>query len=152
MYDAAVQKLSSAQIDALFDPSCLTVGRALPGQDTLAKTNLAVFNQSSDGSIGVRWRSRDAYLLSVAAPAVAGYEFLENFIERPENRLVVKLKPGQVIVLDNTALLHGRLPFPSTERRRNIRVNYYSNGTLNSKLVQGFALRPEAVAANEEDA
>lgn len=138
MYDAAATALTPEQLNALFSPDCLTVGRALPGTENLVETKFAIFTRLSRSHVGVRWRSRDSYLLSIADAAVPGYLFLEKFVEDLNNRLILKLKPGQLIVIDNKAVLHGRLPFPSQEQRRNVRVNFYNNGALCSKLVQGF--------------
>jgi len=137
MYDAAVANLAPAALEALFSP-CLTVSRALPGSDNVDETIISIFTRCSNGQIGVRWRSRDSYVRIIAEDAVAGYEFLEQFIANPQNRLLVKLCPGQMLIVDNTAIIHGRTPFPSNEERRNVRINYYNNGILALVLAQGF--------------
>jgi len=138
MYDAAVASLAPEQLEALFSP-CLTVGRALPGSEEVQEAVIPIFSQLGDGRVAVRWRSRDAYLVSVTAEADAGYRFLEDFVADPRNRIHLRLQPGQVIIIDNRSLLHGRLPFPVHERRRYIRTNFYNNGSLQSELALGFA-------------
>jgi hypothetical protein len=130
--------LAPEQLEALFSP-CLTVGRALPGSEEVQEAVIPIFSQLGDGRVAVRWRSRDAYLVSVTAEADAGYRFLEDFVADPRNRLHLRLQPGQVIIIDNRSLLHGRLPFPIHERRRYIRTNFYNNGSLQSELALGFA-------------
>jgi hypothetical protein len=123
MYDAAAANLPSDQLEALFSP-CLKVGRALPGSDAVQETTISIFSRLPGGRVGVRWRSRDAYVSFVAAEATPGYLFLEEFVADPRNRFILKLSPGQVVVMDNTALLHGRLPFESSEPRRYHRINF----------------------------
>jgi alpha-ketoglutarate-dependent taurine dioxygenase len=138
MYDAAAASLTSAQLEALFEP-CLTVGRALPGKEhTLATAFFSIFSRLPNGHVGVRWRSRDAYLLSVVDAAKPGYDFLTKYVEDSQNRLLYRLQPGQVIIMDNKAVLHGRTPYDPQDRRRYIRTNFYNNGALRSELVNGF--------------
>jgi hypothetical protein len=140
MYQAASKELSRDGLHALFSNDALTIGRTLPGSDVYAESKIAIFNQLADGRAGARWRSRDSYLQDILEVARPGFEFLEEFVEEEENRLKVKLAPGQVLIMDNTAVLHGRMPFPQGERRRMIRVNFFNNGTLNAKVVQGVTL------------
>lgn len=137
MYDAAAANLRPDQLEALFSP-CLKVGRALPGSDTAQETTISVFSRLPGGRVGVRWRSRDRYLLSVTAEAAPGYRFLEEFVADPRNRFILKLSPGQVVVIDNTALLHGRLPFAGDEPRRYHRINFYNDGGLSPELAEGW--------------
>jgi alpha-ketoglutarate-dependent taurine dioxygenase len=137
MYDAAAASLAPKHLAALFSP-CLTVGRALPGLEEVQEAVIPIFSHLGDGRMAVRWRGRDPYLLSVTAEADTGYRFLADFVADPHNQIRLRLQPGQVIIIDNTALLHGRLPFPSHERRRYVRTNFYNNGSLCSELDLGF--------------
>jgi alpha-ketoglutarate-dependent taurine dioxygenase len=145
MYQAAAAVLDPAGIHALFSNDALTIGRTLPGSTNYAESKIAIFNQLMDGRAGARWRSRDSYLKDILEGARPGFEFLEKFVEEEVNRLIVKLAPGQVLIMDNTAVLHGRLPFPQGERRRMVRINYFNNGTLRAKVVQGFSLRARSL-------
>mmetsp|Transcript_1984 Transcript_1984/g.4773 ORF Transcript_1984/g.4773 Transcript_1984/m.4773 type:complete len:353 (+) Transcript_1984:64-1122(+) len=135
MHDMAQQRLTECEMAALRAP-CLSVGRALPGSKIHCCT-FPIFG-SSGSHVQVRYRSQDPYVSSTTQEASPGYRFCEDFVKTEDYRLTVKLQPGQVLVMDNTAVLHGRLPFPPQQRRRFIRINYFNDGTLSSQLNSGF--------------
>jgi alpha-ketoglutarate-dependent taurine dioxygenase len=127
MYEAARRDLKPEELAALFEP-CLLVDCVYPGHES-EEAWLRLFTRRADGRVSVRWRSRDsagqgAELKQIAPAAVRGFEYLEQFVKAEENRFVAKILPGQTVVIDNAALLHARTAYPSTERRRLIRMNF----------------------------
>ncbi|MBN0887750.1 TauD/TfdA family dioxygenase, partial [Pseudomonas aeruginosa] len=49
-----------------------------------------------------------------------------------------KLEPGEILVLDNTAVLHGRTAFCANELREMRRLNFDGHGRLRAELELGF--------------
>jgi len=135
MHDAAVSSLRPEQMQELYSP-CLCVGRTLPGSDNWEECTFPIFRKVGSHS-QVRYRSKDTYVKQVAGDS-AGYSFCEDFVETEANRFILALKPGQVLILDNRAILHGRLPFPAGQRRRMLRINYFGDGALTDRLIMGF--------------
>ena len=136
MWDAAREQLDAGTFDALYRP-CVTAGRKLPGSAVNAEATFAVFTEA-EGLVSVRWRSRDKYVKWIDPLAKKGIDFLESFVNNEDNRITIKLQPGQICVCDNSAALHGRTPFPAGEERRVARINYYLDGPLRSTLARGF--------------
>ena len=143
MHDMAKQHLSEREMAALRAP-CLSVGRALPGSKVHHCCTFPIFGSSGSHHSQVRYRSQDPYVSSITQEVAPGYLFCEDFVKTKDHRLLVKLQPCQVLVMDNTAVLHGRLPFSPEQRRRCIRINYYNDGTLSSQLNSGFRTRDVA--------
>jgi len=147
MYEAAKRDLAAQDFEALFKPS-LRVGRQYEGK-AYEEAWLTIFSRGADGRITMQWRSRDKQLKEIAPAAVPGFEYLEKFVKAEENRFVVKLVPGQTLVIDNAALLHARTAYPRTERRHLVRMHYYGNrGSLRAQY--GFptplSLHPDAIS------
>ena len=66
------------------------------------------------------------------------FEELCRFFCAEENRLVFRLQPGQVLIGDNTAVVHGRTSFPPDEVREMRRLNFDGTGPLCVRMGFGF--------------
>ena len=53
-------------------------------------------------------------------------------------QLVVPLNPGELLVVDNRAIAHGRRPYESGDPRVMWRKNYVGNGELEAQLKTGM--------------
>jgi alpha-ketoglutarate-dependent taurine dioxygenase len=66
------------------------------------------------------------------------FDVLCSFLAAPPSRFVFKLEPGQVLIADNTAILHGRYAFAAGSPRHMRRLNFDATGPLCSQLQLGF--------------
>lgn len=52
------------------------------------------------------------------------YRSINWYSQKPENQITYKLKPGELIIMDNMAMLHARSEFPETDKRTLYRMWY----------------------------
>jgi alpha-ketoglutarate-dependent taurine dioxygenase len=99
----------------------------------------------------IKFRMSDGAAEVVPHPEVREmFEELCRFFRAKENRLVFALRPGQILIGDNTAIVHGRTPFPSEEVREMRRLNFDGSGPLCVRMGFGFVPRiwsPEAIVS-----
>jgi hypothetical protein len=62
--------------------------------------------------------------------------FIYWYSQNPKNQNTYKLKPGEMIIIDNMAMLHARTEFPETDKRLLYRMWY--NGKSKYNLDIGF--------------
>jgi alpha-ketoglutarate-dependent taurine dioxygenase len=87
----------------------------------------------------IKFRMPDGVASATPHPEVRElFAALCRFFSAPENVLSFKLEAGQVLIADNTALVHGRTPFPPDEPRDMRRLNFDASGPLCQHMVFGF--------------
>jgi alpha-ketoglutarate-dependent taurine dioxygenase len=64
------------------------------------------------------------------------YRLINWYSQQPENQITYKLKPGELIIIDNMAMLHARSEFPETDKRTLYRMWY--DGKTRYDLNIGF--------------
>lgn len=92
-----------------------------PGSLTITKDNQtsqrAVFTEK-EGRISVRFRS-DKFVSTEILPQVRNaVSLFQNYINEPNNQIKFKLKANQILLLENTGVLHGRTSFPKNDPRK----------------------------------
>jgi hypothetical protein len=139
--------LPAPSLDAMFRHGKLVVGRALPGSADVRSSALPLLWVNGQGRVEMRWRSRDSYILSVAPELEAAYDAMNRVATGTGPNagpgsapFVYCLRAGEMVIVDNRAVAHGRLPYAKGLRRRLLRVNYFGNGCLAQHLV--FGIRP----------
>ena len=91
------------------------------GSDLRARGPLIQLDR--DGAVrAIRYNSRSADALDLPADIMtAFYEAYRHFgrlMGRPEGEVVIRLAPGDLLMLDNRRVLHGRRPFAAGDHRR----------------------------------
>jgi alpha-ketoglutarate-dependent taurine dioxygenase len=87
----------------------------------------------------LKFRMPDGVAQAAPHPEVRElFAALCRFFSAPENVLSFKLEAGQVLIVDNTALVHGRTPFSPDEPRDMRRLNFDASGPLCQHMVFGF--------------
>lgn len=78
--------------------------------------------------------------VEVRPEARRAFELLRGFVRDPGNRLEFRLEPKQLFVVDNTAVLHGRTEFASSDPRLLYRVNTDGSSQYADRLRYGFEI------------
>ena len=124
--------------NGLFADDCMTIGRKLPGQQEMEKASHPVFKRVADGRIAFRWRSYDSYILALNPLGELAYHLINDYFKQAENQYVFRLKRGQMIIINNSAVAHGRLPYFPGHQRVLWRINYHNDGVMAEQLHCGF--------------
>jgi alpha-ketoglutarate-dependent taurine dioxygenase len=138
MFDFCKKNFTTQEIELLFAKDCLSVGRTLSNSLQNDSTSIAIFSYNERNRLEIKWRSMDSYVNNVNEQVMKIYERLNSFVCDPKNQLKFKLKPNQILIVDNRSLCHGRVSFLSSERRTMWRTNYMNDGMLSSILINGF--------------
>lgn len=119
-------------LQMLFNPSVFSVQR-----DNQFERG-PIFEIKND-YIQMRFRTNDGKA-NICIPLEAEYIFnlIKEFVENPQNQLSFKLKEGQILVVDNTSILHGRTEFSSNSPRKLNRLNFDGISLYSSKILFGF--------------
>lgn len=73
---------------------------------------------------------------SVNPKAQEAFKLAVDFIINPQNQMIFKLKENQIIVQDNTRVMHGRTAFIGNRKMNRLWLNGYS--TCNDEFKLGF--------------
>ncbi|CAK9016007.1 unnamed protein product [Durusdinium trenchii] len=115
--------LSNEELRTLMQPGMVSMGR----------------RPAADGSwMKVRWRCNDGCVGDVAAEVKPSYEQMDAVARHEVHQLVVPLNPGELLIVDNRAIAHGRRPYESDDPRIMWRKNYVGNGELEAQLRTGM--------------
>ncbi len=66
-----------------------------------------------------------------------------KFLDRPASSLAFRLEPGEVLILDNWGVLHGRTAFDKSQRRRLLRLNTDGFGIESLGRPWGIDISPQ---------
>lgn len=94
------------------------------------------FFRYDSGNIGIAW-SPFADEVKGDEKAIQLYRAIQSFAHKPENQTTFKLKPGEILVADNTAVLHGRTEFIFEQKRRLNRL--WFDGVSSYPILLGFS-------------
>lgn len=122
-----------AFINALFAPNALHVERA--GK----KSSQPVFRYENN-RILIRYRSDETSIFLENQDTQKAILIIKNFLEKESNYMMFTLKEKQVLIVDNTRVLHARTAFLKNEPRKMHRL--FFNGTTSSttELTFGFSV------------
>ena len=82
-----------------------------------------------DGRLRTRFNARHTFRgyektgRTLDEPGAAAVRLMDQFLEDPANRLDLWLEPGQIQILNNRVIVHGRTPYrdhDEPERRRHL--------------------------------
>ncbi|GAB1542710.1 TauD/TfdA family dioxygenase [Scytonema sp. NUACC21] len=116
-----------------------------PGSFTITKDNQtskrAVFAER-EGRISVRFRY-DKYVSTTILPEVEkAFSVFQNYVNDLNNQILFKLKAHQILIFDNTGVLHGRTSFPNNDRRK-INKLWFEGDTEYAREIQ-FGFKPKS--------
>jgi len=138
MYDYARNNFPE-HFQYLFLPDVLSIRRALVGTGYKVEHDLlAIFATQPSGRISMRWRSNDTYVEKINPEAKSVYLSLCDFVMDDKFTLKHYLKKNQLLLMDNSGVIHGRTIYQKGERRLLWRMNFYNDGILKNRLVCGL--------------
>lgn len=96
----------------------------------------AIFWHDRDGRLKIAFRSDSVAKIRVKPHAQPVFEHVKQYLADPAHQFQWHLQPGQILIFDNTRMLHGRTAFAPNSKRR-----------INGLWFEGQPiLRPVAVA------
>jgi len=118
-------------LDSLFRPNTFTITRANQS------TKRAVFS-NKNGKIFTIFRANGTAKISVANESSKAFHIVKEFTSDRKNILEFKLKKNQILVIDNTAVMHGRSAFSENSERQLNRIFLDGNINKPDQLKFGF--------------
>ncbi|BAY49800.1 hypothetical protein SAMD00079811_74290 [Scytonema sp. HK-05] len=89
----------------------LTITR---GDQTATRT---VFVEK-EGRISMTFRADSIISIAIPLQLEKVFRIIKNYVNDPNNQFIFELKANQIVILDNTSVLHGRTSFPDNEVRK----------------------------------
>lgn len=109
LLDLLITKYGDA-VNLLFDKDCLEVA----GQHSREKKPLLMRDET--GQIGISY-SPVLDEMTCSELVFEQYDFITNYVHNPHNQVRFSLKKNQILVLDNTRVLHSRTAFDNNSDR-----------------------------------
>lgn len=125
----------------LMDPQIFSIRRSFDGQGSFGMTGVsgkAVFDDQrlGNGRVWLTFRFDGKIKLDLRPDAAHEvYDRLVRFFDRSENQLSFKLQPNQILVCDNTSVVHSRTAYQAGSKRK---LNRLQCDGARDGLVFGF--------------
>jgi len=107
-----LRQVDPVGLQYLFEPDVFHIQR----DNQLAQR--AIFWHDRDGTLKIAFRSDQVAKITIRPHAQAVFERVKQFLADPANQIQWSLQPGQILIFDNTRMLHGRTAFPPNSRRK----------------------------------
>jgi alpha-ketoglutarate-dependent taurine dioxygenase len=153
IFEAVCARFSATEIAPLF------VNNAYAIQRGATKLTRKVFDTTTGEDGGLRlsayFSAHEYNRVYPSMTALPVFDFIREYVRRPENQMRVELQAGDCLVFENMALLHGRLRWADTkDRRRLCTRSWYSGGSLPPGIaIRGsYDIEPIIQAAKAIDA
>lgn len=108
----------------------------------------AVFVEQED-RISASFRADSIISVVIPTQIENAYNLIRDYVNDPQNQLVFKLKEHQIIVFDNTSVLHGRTSFPDNEVRKLNRLWFYGDSEYTDNLQLGFIPKSKLLSSGQ---
>ena len=126
-----LRKIDPTALAALFEPDVLTVER-----DNQRHTRPVLHR--IDNVIHMSFRDDSTVSFSSQIGVQRAIHLIRQYFLQAHNLKVFKLLSNQILLVDNSAILHGRTSFGKEEKRRLHRLNFDGSGLFSRRLVFGF--------------
>ncbi|MEC4887652.1 MAG: TauD/TfdA family dioxygenase [Scytonema sp. PMC 1070.18] len=93
---------------------------------------------SKEGRVLITFRYDSVISITIPKEVKTAVEIVKDYILNPNNQFIYKLKFHQILVIDNTSLLHGRTSFPNNEFRKINRLWFDGISEYFNSLQFGF--------------
>ncbi len=128
-------------LQMLKDPQIFSIRRSFSGEGKYGNTGVsgkAIFDEKrlGDGRVWLTFRFDGSVKLDIRPDeANEVYDRLVQFFDNSENQIRFKLQPNQILVCDNTSVVHSRSAFQAGSKRK---LNRLQCDGDRSELVFGF--------------
>lgn len=127
-----VAAAAPAALASLFEPDAFSVRHGATAQPS------PVFEMVGQ-RLWMRLKPAHYAEVNVSPAASEGFARLQIALDDPNGHVVIPLQPGEILLADNTAVLHGRTPMPRSGTRRLNRLLFDGHGPVCDRLVFGFS-------------
>jgi hypothetical protein len=109
LYESLKNKFAE-NLSLLFDDKAITVN------NIYGVESKSILLQLPEDRVGITYSSI-VQGLTCSASVYAMFDYITEYVHKPENQLRVKLKEGDLLILDNCRMLHARTKFKTTDQR-----------------------------------
>jgi alpha-ketoglutarate-dependent taurine dioxygenase len=103
------------------------------------KASHYIFKKLEENKISMIFRSEAGGATLEISPKVQNiFQAIKDYVNNPKNQLMFKLKANQILVLDNTSVLHGRTAFSKDEVRKLNKLWFDGKSKYTEHLQFGF--------------
>lgn len=157
-------KINKNDIKYLFKKDAIEIGRTLPEMKEGSQCKQSVLSylheyddENHDGflydindeniqnhyyqndNLRLVYHGNPSYLKNIRDEIKLFWSLMGDYCQNKENIFKFLLKPGQILLIDNTAFLHGRTPYDQYNNLRVLhRMNFYNNGLLRRSVKLGI--------------
>lgn len=117
-----LKKHFGSAIEQLFQKDSITV------HNVYGQERKSVLIKLDDGHIGISY-SPVLQKMWCSDQVFQQFDFITTYVHKPENQTRLKLREGQMLLLDNCRMLHGRTAFPKNDGRLLYRY-WFGNNAL----------------------
>lgn len=108
----------------------------------------AVFTEQKD-RITMCFRADSIISVTIPPQIERAYNLIKNYVNDAKNQLIFQLKPHQIILLENTSILHGRTSFPENEFRKLNRLHFNGISEYSHHLQLGFIPKSKQLSSGQ---
>jgi alpha-ketoglutarate-dependent taurine dioxygenase len=90
------------------------------------------------GRISMAFRTDSFVSTDIPLQLEKAFKIIQEYVNDPKNQLIFKLKANQIILLENTSVLHGRTSFPDNEVRKLNRLWFNGISAYSHHIQFGF--------------
>ena len=131
LYEHLTKCIPKKDLDALFHPNAFTITR---DQQTSKR---AVFYYENNRIFTI-FRGNNTAHIQPLPEAETAFEAIKSLTQDKNKILQFKLKKHQILVIDNTSVMHGRTQFPEDSTRKLNRLFLDGNIEQRDKIYFGF--------------
>ncbi|MGJ5673487.1 MAG: TauD/TfdA family dioxygenase [Nostochopsis sp.] len=101
------------------------------------------------GKITMTYRADSIISVTIPPQIENAYEIIRKYVNDTRNQFIFKLKENQIILFDNTSILHGRTSFPDHEKRKLNRLWFDGISEYSHYLQLGFSPKSKCIITRQ---
>jgi alpha-ketoglutarate-dependent taurine dioxygenase len=102
------------------------------------KTDTRAIFSENKGRMSITFKADSVVSTEIPPQIEKAFNIIKNYVNDPKNQFIFKLKANQILLLDNTSILHGRTSFPENEVRKLNRLWFDGISEYTQHLQFGF--------------
>ena len=102
------------------------------------KTDTRSIFSENKGRMSITFKADSVVSTEIPPQIQKAFNIIKNYVNDPKNQFIFKLKANQILLLDNTSVLHGRTSFPQNEVRKLNRLWFDGISEYTDHLQFGF--------------
>jgi alpha-ketoglutarate-dependent taurine dioxygenase len=102
------------------------------------KTDTRTIFIEKQGRISITFKADSVVSTTIPPEIKKGFNIIKKYVNDPNNQFIFKLKANQILLTENTSVLHGRTSFPDNEVRKLNRLWFDGMSEYTHHLQFGF--------------